>query len=45
MKVTFQLANLEKPNSSEKTVGFSMFEAKETQNTVVGLGPLSKDKK
>ena len=34
MKFAFQLANLEKPNSSKKTVVFSMFEAKDTRNNL-----------
>lgn len=34
MKFAFQLANLEKPNSSKKTVVFSLFEAKDTRNNL-----------
>lgn len=34
MKIAYQLANLEKPNSSKKTVVFSMFEAKDTYNNM-----------
>lgn len=34
MKFALQLANLEKPNSSKKTVVFSIFEAKDTRNNL-----------
>jgi len=34
MKFAFQLANLEKPNSSKKTVVFSLFKAKDTRNNL-----------
>lgn len=34
MKFAFQVANLEKPNSSKKTVVFSIFEAKDTRNNM-----------
>ena len=36
MKFTFQLANVERPNSSEKnTVVFSLFEAKDNRNNML----------
>ena len=34
MKFAYQLANLDKPNSSKKTVVFSIFEAKDTRNNM-----------
>lgn len=34
MKFAFQLANLKKPNSSKKTVVFTLFEAKDTRNNL-----------
>ena len=34
MKFAFQLANLENPNSSKKTVVFTLFKAKDTRNNL-----------
>lgn len=34
MKFAYQLANLDKPNASKKTVVFSIFEAKDTCNNM-----------
>ena len=35
MKYGFQLANVEKPNSSKKNVVFCLFEAKDTRNNML----------
>lgn len=43
MKFAFQLANLEKPNSSKKTVVFSIFEAKDTRNNLRTLLQIYKE--
>ena len=34
MKFAFQIGNLEKPNSSKKTVVFALFEGKDTRNNM-----------
>lgn len=34
MKLEFQLANVEKPNSSKKTVVFTLYEGKDTRNNL-----------